>query len=57
MTDFELLIKKIDEISYPSTMTKISGEIKRSAFFPGGKGTLDKSENISEKEIIKSVMF
>ncbi len=52
MTEIELLFNKIDKYPYPETMLKVCGEIKGRAFFPGGKGTFDNSNNISDKRIM-----
>jgi len=53
MTDIQKLSTKLNSISYPDTMIPINREIKGRAFFPGGNGTFNGEENISNK----SVMF
>jgi len=37
---------------YPDTMLKICGEIKGTAFFPGGVGTIDNSEDLFSRKIM-----
>jgi uracil-DNA glycosylase len=53
MTDIELLFQRLDEyVYYPETMMKVRGEVSRTAFFPGGKGTYDNSSNLANKPIM-----
>ena len=53
MTEIDLLYTQLRKLSYPDSMQKIGGELTRGrAFFPGGKGTLDNSDTISNKRIM-----
>ena len=52
MNEIKLLFEKLDKLTYPDTMFEIRGEILRKAFFPGGKGTLDNSDTISDKNFM-----
>ena len=48
--EINLLFEEIRKFSnYPEGMTRICGEISGTAFFPGGKGTLENSDPISDK--------
>jgi len=52
-SDINILFKLIKEDNpYPNSMLKICGELKRVAFFPGGKGTIDNSEDLSNRKIM-----
>ncbi|HWZ02391.1 MAG TPA: uracil-DNA glycosylase family protein [Mucilaginibacter sp.] len=52
MTEIQSLFEELDKLSYPNTMSLVKGEIKGRAFFPGGKGTFDNEEIVSDKEIM-----
>jgi uracil-DNA glycosylase len=52
MTDIEKLFAYIDTISYPDSIKKVAGGIQGIAFFPGGKGTFDNSDILSNKSIM-----
>ena len=53
MTEIDLLYNQLKKLQYPYSMQKIGGELmKGRAFFPGGKGTLDNSDMISNKRIM-----
>jgi hypothetical protein len=52
MTEIELLYQEVDKLEYPDSMLKVRGEIPRRAFFPGGKGTFDNSDQIFDKSIM-----
>ena len=52
-TELEHLFEEIRNNNfYPESMNRIAGEIKGVAFFPGGRGTFDNSESISDKPIM-----
>ncbi|MCX6278631.1 MAG: hypothetical protein NT004_11095 [Bacteroidetes bacterium] len=52
-TESEHLFEEIKKYDfYPESMTRIAGEINNVAFFPGGRGTFDNSEYISDKPIM-----
>ena len=52
MTEIEKLYQEAEMLEYPDSMIKVRGEIPRRAFFPGGKGTFDNSDQISDKSIM-----
>ncbi|HEY6082996.1 MAG TPA: hypothetical protein VIU45_06025 [Chitinophagaceae bacterium] len=53
MNEIESLFSIVDKYNYPrDTMVKIPSRISGVAFFPGGKGTIDNSNSISDKEIM-----
>lgn len=53
MSEIKQLFDKLREYTYPEkTMKMVSGEISGRAFFPGGKGTFDNSDIISDKDIM-----
>jgi len=52
MTEFEQLKAELSKLHYPDTMAEALCEVKGHAFFPGGKGTFDNSEQISNKDIM-----
>ncbi|MFZ4799973.1 MAG: uracil-DNA glycosylase family protein [Bacteroidia bacterium] len=52
MKNLNELFEQIDRINYPMTMKKINGEIQGLAFFPGGKGTFNNDDNISNKSVM-----
>lgn len=52
MTEIELLYQEVDKLEYPDSMIKTKGEIPGRAFFPGGKGTFDNSDQISDKSVM-----
>ena len=52
MTDFQLLKAELHKLHYPPTMSEALCEVAGLAFFPGGKGTYDNSETISDKDIM-----
>lgn len=52
MTDIQNLFDRLDILSYPDTMKGVKGEIRGRAFFPGGKGTCDNRESLSNTRIM-----
>jgi len=53
MTEIKNLINEIKQYkNYPTTMDIATGEIPLTAFFPGGSGTFNNSETISDKKIM-----
>ena len=52
MTEIETLIQSLQKFPYPDSMKMVKGEILGRAFFPGGKGTFDLSDTISDKQIM-----
>jgi hypothetical protein len=52
MTDIEKLFAKQEPFLFPETMVKVKGEIPGRAFFPGGKGTYDNSDDLSNKDVM-----
>jgi len=52
MNEIDVLFAKVKNLTYPDEMKVIAGEISRIAFFPGGKGTYDKSATISDKKVM-----
>jgi hypothetical protein len=47
MTEIETLVAQLDTFSYPDSMAIVKAEITGLAFFPGGKGTYNCDETIS----------
>lgn len=52
MNEISKLLKLQSEIKYPADITPLRGKIGRVSFFPGGKGTYDNSDAISDKDIM-----
>ena len=52
MKSIQTLFDKVEHLKYPETMKCVKGEIKRIAFFPGGKGTFDMTKDLSGKNIM-----
>lgn len=52
MTTVKKLFDALDDLTYPKTMKKVKGEISGLAFFPGGKGTFDNIDNLTNKSIM-----
>ena len=52
MDELQPLFSRLDKISYPDTMIMVGGEITGVAFFPGGKGTFNNENIISDKKIM-----
>lgn len=52
MNEIDFLLKLVCSYKYPESMFCINGEITSVAFFPGGKGTFDHSNTISDKPIM-----
>jgi uracil-DNA glycosylase len=52
MTEIKALFDAVDQLNYPASMLKVTGQILGRAFFPGGKGTFDNSDIISDKPIM-----
>jgi len=51
--EIQILFDEIAKYNtYPDSMLRICGEIKGVAFFPGGKGTIDCSDDLSDKKIM-----
>ena len=49
MTQLDSLFERVRSLNYPASMSLIAGEIQRTAFFPGGMGSFDKTGDISCK--------
>jgi len=52
MIEIQQLFSRTETLSYPHTMIKVVGNIEGRAFFPGGKGTFENDENISNKSVM-----
>lgn len=53
MTDFQVLFEKALRIKYPEeVMVQVEKPLPQQAFFPGGRGTIDNSESISNRTIM-----